>query len=153
MSRLFAPVSSWRAHEVIVLWLGSLFGAVLGVVAGGVSAILFIEAFPSDAPDAPLGDIGVFVVCMPVGGFIGAILVVWVALRVAKVPRAGVSALVGGLLLAAFAALTGWVSADLIPFIGIGFHHSLLIGSLQSSFVTYGFVTRRGEDELLGQPA
>jgi hypothetical protein len=150
LSHLFAPVSSWRAHEVIVLWLGSLFGAVLGAVAGGLSAFLYVQAFPSDEP---LEDIGVAVVGMLLGAFIGAILVAWVALRVAKIPRAGVSALACVLLMTAFAALTAWVGADLIPSIGINFRHALFIGSLLSSLVTYGFVTRRSEDEILGQPA
>jgi len=154
LSPLFRPVSSWRANEVISLWLGSLFGAALGLGAGLISAVLYVDAFPTDEP---LEDLYVAILFTPVGGFIGAVIVVWIALHVIHAPRAGVSALVCGLLLAALAPLTAGIGAILIPFnIGIGLHSAFLVGtiaSLLSAVVTYLFVTSRGEAKHPSEPS
>jgi len=150
---VFGLESSWRASEVISLWLGSLLGAFLGMEAGGMSALRYVEAFPADDP---YKDIGVAYVLIPVGGFIGAVLVVWIALHVIHAPRAGVSALVCGLLLVGLVPLTAKVGSALIPFrIETSFARPLvvMIASLLSALVTYGFVTRIGEARDFSQPA
>ena len=154
MSHLFRPLSSWGKVEVTTLWMGTFLGGALGLWLGWWSAGLYVDAFPSDEPYA---SIGVLILFTPAGGFIGSVLVVWVALHVIHAPRAGVSALVCTFLMSALAPVTAGVGAKLIPFnIGIGLHSALLVGTIASfvsAVLTYMFVTSRGKAKILTQPA
>jgi hypothetical protein len=134
--------------------MGSLLGAALGLWLGWWSAVLYVDNFPSDEPYA---SIGVLIIFTPVGGLVGAVLVTWIALRVIHAPRAGVSGLVCGLLLAVLAPVTAGVGAMMIPFdIGNGFPSALLVGTIASfvcAVLTYIFVTSHGKAKILRQPA
>jgi len=123
------------------------------------AALLFVlDAFESDDPYQELGvSLLMLVVLTAVGGFVGAVLVVWVTLHVIHAPRAGVSALVCGLLLAVLAPVTAGVGAMLIPFdIGNGLPSALLVGTIASlvcALVTYTLITSRAKARISSQTA
>ena len=152
MRQLFRPVSSWRASEMISLWLGSLFGAAVGIVLGWAFSGPYERAFPSDDPGF---DFGAALPFGALGGIFGSVLGVWILLRLIHVPRAGPSALVWFLLFIVVAPLTAGVGSVLLPVnIGIGLHSALLVATIASlvcAVVTYMFVTSPGKRELVDE--
>ena len=161
MRQLFRPVSCWRVSEVISLWLGSLVGGPLGIVLGWTLSGYFVEAFilsdPSEFPsDDPWEGVGIILYSAALAGLIGAVLAVWIPLRLIHAPRAGPSALVSCLLMIVLVPLTARVGAGLIPF-NIRMPYSAIlvvtIASLVCALVTYMFVTSRGRAKLVSEPA
>ena len=162
MRQLFPPVSSWRTSEVISLWLGSLVGGPLGIVLGWTLSGYFVEAFilsdPTEFPsDDPLEGFGIILYSAALAGLIGAVLAVWIPLRLIHAPRAGPSALVSFLLMIVLVPLTAGVGSILLPVnIGIGIHSALLVATIASlvcAVLTYVFVTSRGKRDLVVEPA
>ena len=155
MKQLFRHVSSWRASEVISLWLGSLVGWPLGIVVGWALSDAFTKPSSSDSSSESWNDFAIIVLSGAVGGLICAVLAVWIPLRLIHAHRAGQSALMSCLLMITIVPMTAGVGAVLIPFnIKVPYSAILavMIASLVCALMTYTLVTSRGKAMIVTQP-